>query len=59
HPGIRVLLTSGYTEKAIAHNGQARFATNLLSKPYSLVELAQMVRKVLEESAAAKSSDAN
>ncbi len=59
HPGIKVLLTSGYTEKVVSHNGQARFAANLLSKPHTLAELAQMVRKVLDESAAARSLDAD
>ena len=32
--GLKVLLTSGYTEKAMIHNGQARFNANLLNKPY-------------------------
>ncbi|MCW9013327.1 MAG: response regulator [Gammaproteobacteria bacterium] len=46
-PELKVLLTSGYTEKAIAHNGQARFNTNLLSKPYTRNELAQRLRETL------------
>ena len=51
YPGLKVLLTSGYTEKAVADNGQARFAANLLSKPYSYDELAQLVRALLGENA--------
>ncbi len=47
HPEIKVLLTSGYTAKAVAHNGQSRFATNLLSKPFTHVELARRVRTML------------
>jgi len=49
HPNIQVLLTSGYTEKAIASNGQGRFASNLLSKPYQQTELAQRIRLLLEK----------
>ncbi len=49
YPEIKVLLTSGYTEKAVAHNGQARFSANLLSKPHTQAELAYMIRKVLDE----------
>lgn len=45
--GLKVLLTSGYTEKAVLNNGQAHFAANLLSKPYSQAELAQRVRAML------------
>ena len=48
HPGLKVLLTSGYTEMATAHNGQARFNANLISKPYSQRELAQRIREILE-----------
>lgn len=49
HPDIKILLTSGYTEKAVAHNGQARFKTNLLDKPYTQSVLAKRVRKLLDE----------
>ncbi len=48
YPGLNILLTSGYTEMATAHNGQARFNANLISKPYSQMELAQRIRKTLE-----------
>lgn len=48
-PQLKVLLTSGYTEKAIARNGQARFKANMLSKPYTLTDLAQKVRDLLDE----------
>ena len=47
-PDLKVLLTSGYTEKAVAHNGQARFAAHLLSKPYTQVDLAQRLRLLLD-----------
>ncbi|MDH3355795.1 MAG: ATP-binding protein, partial [Chromatiales bacterium] len=48
HPKLKVVLTSGYTGKAVAYNGQARFNTNLLSKPYSQAELAKRMRKILD-----------
>ncbi|MCP4338389.1 MAG: response regulator [Desulfobulbaceae bacterium] len=49
HPGIKVLLSSGYTGKTVVHNGQARFATNLLSKPYTIADLSLRVRKTLDD----------
>ena len=48
-PQLKVLLTSGYTEKAIGNTGNGRFDNNLLSKPYTNTELAQRVRAVLGE----------
>jgi nitrogen-specific signal transduction histidine kinase/CheY-like chemotaxis protein len=45
---LKVLLTSGYTEKAVAHNGQSRFDANLLSKPYNQSELLKRVRATLD-----------
>jgi len=47
-PELKVLLTSGYTEKAVTHNGHARFNANLLSKPYTQIELAKRVRAILD-----------
>lgn len=47
-PELKVLLTSGYTEKAVARNGQARFKANMLGKPYTLVDLAQRIRATLD-----------
>ena len=48
-PELKVLLTSGYTEKAVIRNGQARFSANMLSKPYNQVELARRVRHSLDD----------
>jgi CheY-like chemotaxis protein len=48
-PELKVLLTSGYTEKAIIRTGQARFSTNMLSKPYMQAELAHRVRAALDD----------
>ena len=49
-PQLKVLLTSGYTEKAIARNGQAKFKANMLVKPYAVADLAQRIRSTLKES---------
>lgn len=49
YPHLKILLTSGYTQKAVARNSQARYANNLLSKPYSRQELAKTIRNTLGE----------
>jgi len=49
NPALKVLLTSGFTSKTIAHNGLARFSSHLLSKPYRKADLAQHIRLVLDE----------
>ncbi len=56
-PHIKILLTSGYTEKAIARNGQAKFNRYLLSKPYSQQELVQRIRILLDEDQGNKQAD--
>jgi len=47
-PSLKVLLTSGYTERAIARNGQSRFRMNLLNKPYTQVSLSMKIRALLD-----------
>jgi len=47
NPNLKILLTSGYTDKVVAHDGQARFKTNILSKPYTETELSQQLRSTL------------
>ncbi|RLJ22346.1 histidine kinase [bacterium endosymbiont of Escarpia laminata] len=49
NPKLKVLLASGFTKKAVAQNGQARFSASLLSKPYSKAELARRVREALDD----------
>jgi len=51
-PGLKVLMTSGFTSKTIAHNGLARFSAHLLSKPYRKTDLAQRIRIVLDKESA-------
>lgn len=47
HSKLNVLLTSGYTDKSIPHNGMEKFKGQLISKPYSQAELARRIRSVL------------
>jgi hypothetical protein len=42
-----VLFTSGYTDRAIVHDGRLDQGVLLLSKPYPKSELARMVRVAL------------
>ena len=48
-PDLKVLYTTGYTRNAIVHNGMLDPGTNLLSKPFSVEELAAKVRRILDE----------
>lgn len=50
-PGVKVLYTTGYTRNAIVHNGMLDPGTNLLTKPFSIEELARKVRRLLDERA--------
>ena len=47
-PGLKVLYTTGYTRNAIMHNGILDAGTTLLSKPFSLQELALKVRRLID-----------
>ena len=49
HPGLRVLYTSGYTGNAVQQLEAAHMPVKLISKPYSIEDLAQTVRKVMDE----------
>jgi DNA-binding NarL/FixJ family response regulator len=54
-PQLKVLLTSGFPQARIGENGVEVSGRSLLSKPYRRDELAQQVRKTLDERAAAPS----
>ncbi|MGJ5208726.1 CHASE3 domain-containing protein [Bradyrhizobium sp. HKCCYLR20261] len=58
-PGLRVLYTSGYTDNAIIENRLLVPDALLLTKPYRRAELAQMVRRALDEAPAAGASPAS
>jgi two-component system, cell cycle sensor histidine kinase and response regulator CckA len=49
HPETRVLYTSGYAEKMIAHQGIIDAHRHFIAKPYSLPALAKRVREVLDQ----------
>jgi CheY-like chemotaxis protein len=53
HPGITVLYTTGYTRNAIVHNGLLDSGVQVLSKPFTLEQLARKLAEVMER---AKSS---
>jgi len=50
-PNLKVLLTSGYTGKAIINNNftQTNLTTNILRKPYSKEELTTRIRALLDK----------
>jgi len=47
HPNIKVLLTSGYTEKEVIRDTSSYLTENMLNKPYTQAELAKSVSTVL------------
>jgi CheY-like chemotaxis protein len=47
-PGLRVLFTSGYTEAAIARDGEMRPGTAFLQKPFTAASLAEKLRSLLD-----------
>jgi PAS domain S-box-containing protein len=47
-PDIKILYTTGYTRNAIVHNGILDPGTSLLTKPFSVEELAEKVRRVID-----------
>lgn len=48
-PGLKVLLTSGFTREASLQDGLSDAFTNLITKPYRMTDLAQRIRLVLDE----------
>ena len=46
-PNLPVLFTTGYTRNAIVHHGRLDPDVQLINKPYSQLDLAQKVRKLL------------
>jgi PAS domain S-box-containing protein len=47
-PTLKVLYTTGYTRNAIVHNGILDAGTNLLTKPFTIDDLARKVRSILD-----------
>jgi len=50
-PSLKVLFTTGYARNAIIHHGRLDKGVQLISKPFSLQELAAKVRDVMDEPA--------
>ncbi|MDX3910946.1 MAG: response regulator [Sphingobium sp.] len=50
-PDLRVLFTTGYTRNAVVHNGMLDAGVVLLSKPFTLEQLALKVRSLLTPAA--------
>lgn len=49
YPGLKTLFMSGYTANVIAHRGVLEDGVNFISKPFSKMDMAIKVRKVLDE----------
>ena len=47
-PALKVLFTTGYTRNAIVHNGVLDPGVQLISKPFTLDQLARKVAAVLD-----------
>jgi DNA-binding response OmpR family regulator len=58
NPHTRVLFMSGYADEAVKRNGALNPGATFLEKPFSSAELAQSVRRVLDEPAAGPPHDA-
>jgi PAS domain S-box-containing protein len=48
-PDLKVLYTTGYTRNAVVHNGVLDPEVELIGKPFSIDQLAQKVRAVLDK----------
>lgn len=48
-PGLKVLMTTGFSESTIMHRGLLDGSIALLSKPYKVEDLARRVRTILDE----------
>ena len=47
-PGLKVIYTTGFSRNAVIHNGMPDRGVNLLSKPFSVAQLARKVHAVLK-----------
>ncbi|MGE3303455.1 MAG: response regulator, partial [Hyphomonadaceae bacterium] len=48
-PDLKVLYMTGYTRNAIVHNGVLDAGMRLLTKPFTLTELSEELRRALDE----------
>ena len=47
NPDVKIILTSGYSRKALSNAGQEMFQLNMLPKPYDIEELDREIRAAL------------
>ena len=47
-PGLKLLFTTGFTRNAVVHNGVLDHGVNFLAKPFTIDQLAEKVRVVLD-----------
>jgi PAS domain S-box-containing protein len=47
-PDLKVIFTTGYTRNAVVHNGVVDEGVNFLAKPFTLSQLSDKVREVLD-----------
>jgi DNA-binding NtrC family response regulator len=47
-PDLRVLFTTGFTRNAVVHNGVLDHGVNFIAKPFTIDQLAEKVRSVLD-----------
>ncbi|MCA1786933.1 MAG: response regulator, partial [Desulfobacteraceae bacterium] len=50
YPGIRLLFMSGYTSNVIAHQGVLDDGVAFIQKPFSMADMTEKVREVLDKS---------
>ena len=50
YPGLKVLLMSGYSDEAFGDKGLSGYGENFIQKPFSIEELAEKVRNILDGS---------
>jgi CheY-like chemotaxis protein len=50
-PELKVLFTTGYTRNAVVHNGVLDAGVEMISKPFTVEELAAKIREVLDAAA--------
>jgi DNA-binding NtrC family response regulator len=48
-PGMKVIYMSGYTNDIIAHHGVLTEGVHFIQKPFSMADIASLVRRVLDE----------
>ena len=49
YPDLKILCTSGYTDRAVSSEGVLETGAEFLAKPYTQASLARKVRRLLDE----------